>query len=97
MEGKANEIFLDWITSKYFFKDKRYSDLNIYQKGDIGEFLRFPITKNAYILEWMDSLGPEFGGWTISDLIYSELNHMNILLAIDKAIKKAIELYNSQC
>ncbi|MCT3835905.1 hypothetical protein HZQ15_18820, partial [Elizabethkingia anophelis] len=56
MEGKANEMFLDWITSKYFFKDKRYSNLNIYQKGDIGEFLRFPITKHAYILEWLDSV-----------------------------------------
>ncbi|ATL45431.1 hypothetical protein CQS02_20065 [Elizabethkingia miricola] len=56
MEGKANEMFLDWITSKYFFKDKKYSDLNIYQKGDIGEFLRFPITKHAYILEWLDSV-----------------------------------------
>ncbi|WP_407498845.1 hypothetical protein [Elizabethkingia anophelis] len=57
MEGKANEMFLDWITSKYFFKDKKYSDLNIYQKGDIGEFLRFTITKHAYILEWLDSVG----------------------------------------
>ena len=68
LTDKANDDFLDWITDKYFFKGKTFLDLTIYQKGDVGQFLRYPTTKNAYIIEWFDSVGfhvhiePHIGG-----------------------------------
>ncbi|MCT3978721.1 hypothetical protein HZQ12_17630 [Elizabethkingia anophelis] len=110
MEGKANEMFLDWITSKYFFKDKRYSNLNIYQKGDIGEFLRFPITKHAYILEWLDSVEiiieigihqriRDLNMWRgkINNFLYDDLEFkVSRQEATEVAIKKAVEIYNSK-
>ncbi|WP_407475398.1 hypothetical protein [Elizabethkingia anophelis] len=106
MEGKANEMFLDWITSKYFFKDKRYSNLNIYQKGDIGEFLRFPITKNAYIIEWLDSVKlnayivPVKSGWfSCIRNVDNDLTHGLFIdreSATEAAIKKAVEIYNEK-
>ena len=56
LTDKANENFLDWFVDKYFFKGMTFSTLNIYQKGDIGQFFRFSTTKNAYIIEWLNSL-----------------------------------------
>ena len=110
MEGKANEMFLDWITSKYFFKDKKYSDFNIYQKGDIGEFLRFPTTKNAYILEWLDSTGiiveigihqriRDLNMWRgkINNFLYDDLEYkVSRQEATEAAIKKAVEIFNEK-
>ncbi|MVW93660.1 hypothetical protein FCL53_16990 [Elizabethkingia meningoseptica] len=109
MEGKENEIFLDWITRKYFFKDKKYSDLNIYQKGDIGEFLRFPTTKNAYIIEWFDTEGiyitidftkPYWYCYIMTSgfgcYSMSENEFLTRRMATEAAIKKAVEIFNEK-
>ncbi|MCT3835923.1 hypothetical protein HZQ15_18925, partial [Elizabethkingia anophelis] len=84
--------------------------LNIYQKGDIGEFLRFPITKHAYILEWLDSVEiiieigihqriRDLNMWRgkINNFLYDDLEFkVSRQEATEVAIKKAVEIYNSK-
>ncbi|WP_407475356.1 hypothetical protein [Elizabethkingia anophelis] len=95
MNGKAKEVFDAWYINKARQRPdigERYFDENL-----IAFFENSGDTiKNAHYVEWLDSLGPEFGGWTISDLIYSELNNRNILKATEAAIKKAVEIFNEK-
>lgn len=93
LTGIANDNFLDWITDKYFFKGKTFSDLTIYQKGDVGQFLRYPTTKNAYIIEWLDSAGIYI---TIEGVFDRMLGyHRGFELHIYQDGKQSISIFNN--
>lgn len=56
LSERAESDFLNWYVGKYCFKEQKFADLNIYQKGDVLMGLMQPTIHYAYIIEWFDSV-----------------------------------------
>lgn len=109
LTDKCKMAFLDWFVSNYIIKDLKYSDLTIYQKGDVAQMLRFPIVEHAFYVAFFDSvglyvsfeysvqIGITFWRSKICNVCYDDLEYkVSRTEATVSAFKKANEIYNNK-